>query len=107
MRQSYDKSQITRSVNVFSTHKKTSNPKERENLETVIEGHEKVIEKLELKRINEIKELKEVEAIKKELEELEIEKINEAISNIPKEILLQYFLRYVFQLIKKVSEKSL
>ena len=49
-----------------------SNSKEIENLETVIERHEKVIEKLEIERINKIKELKEIETTKKELEELGI-----------------------------------
>ena len=49
-----------------------SNSKEIENLETVIERHEKVIEKLEIERINKIKELKELETTKKELEELGI-----------------------------------
>ena len=68
-----------------------SNPKERENLETVIERHEKVIEKLEIERIDKIKELKELETTKKELKDLEIEKINETIANIPKEIPLPYF----------------
>ena len=38
-----------------------SNPKEIENLETVIDGHEKITEKLEIERINKIKELKELE----------------------------------------------
>ena len=68
-----------------------SNPKERENLETVIERHEKVIEKLEIERIAKIKELKELETTKKELKDLEIEKINETIANIPKETPLPYF----------------
>ena len=72
-----------------------SNPKEKENLETVIERHEKVIEKLQIERINKIKELKEIETTKKELEELEIEKINETIAIIPKEIFLPYFIRHV------------
>ena len=77
-----------------------SNPKERENLETVIERHEKVIEKLEIERIDKIKELKELETTKKEFKDLGIEKINETIANIPKEILLPYFWRYVSQLLK-------
>ena len=53
-----------------------SNPKEIqtlkriENLETVIERHEKVIEKLQIERINKIKELKELETTKTGLEEL-------------------------------------
>ena len=64
-----------------------SNPKEIENLETVIEIHEKVIEKLEIERINKTTELKDLETTKKELEELEMEKINETIAIIPKEIL--------------------
>ena len=42
-----------------------SNPKEIEYLETVIERYEKLIEKLELERINKIKELKELETKKK------------------------------------------
>ena len=68
----------------FSTHIKISNPTETENLETVKERHEKVIEKLETERINKIKELKELETTKKELEELLIKKINETIAIIPK-----------------------
>ena len=40
------------------------NPKEIENLETVIEIHEKVIEKLEIERINKIGQLKELETKK-------------------------------------------
>ena len=40
-------------------------PKEIENLETVIESHEKVIEKLEIEKINSIKELKKLETTKK------------------------------------------
>ena len=84
MRQSWDKPQITRYVNYysnfFSTYIKISSPKEienlkeTENLEIVIERHEKVIEKLEIERMNKIKELKELETTKKELEEIEIEK---------------------------------
>ena len=49
----------------FSIHIKISNLTETENLETVIERHEKVIEKLETERINKIKELKELETTKK------------------------------------------
>ena len=56
------------------------NPKEIESLETVIEL--KVIEKLELERINKVKELKQLENNnKKELQELEIEKINKTLAN--------------------------
>ena len=61
-----------------------SNQKETENLETVIERHEKLIENLEIERMNKIKELKELETTKKELEELEIEETNEIIAIIPK-----------------------
>ena len=45
-----------------------SDPKEIENqnVETVIERHEKVIENPEIERINKTKELKELETIKKE-----------------------------------------
>ena len=43
------------------------NPKEIENLETVTRRHEKVIEKLEIEKINKVKELKELETTKKEL----------------------------------------
>ena len=38
-----------------------SNPRE---IKTVIERHEKVIEKLEIERTNKIKELKELETLK-------------------------------------------
>ena len=56
------------------------NPKEIESLETVIEL--KVIEKLELERINKVKELKQLENNnKKELQELEIEKTNKTLAN--------------------------
>ena len=41
------------------------NVKEIENLETVIEIHEKIIEKLEIERINTIKELKDLETTTK------------------------------------------
>ena len=51
---------------LFLTYIKMSNRKEIENLEAVIERHEKVIEKLEVERINRIKELKEIEITKKE-----------------------------------------
>ena len=40
------------------------------------------------------------------MEELEIEKINEAIAIISKEILLSYLLRYVYQSIKQAREKE-
>ena len=40
------------------------------------------------------------------MEELEIEKINEAIAIISKEILLSYLLRYVSQSIKQAREKE-
>ena len=40
------------------------------------------------------------------MEELEIEKINEAIAIISKEILLSYVLRYVCQSIKQAREKE-
>ena len=79
----------------FLQHIKVSNPREIENLkgikslETVIERHEKVIEKLEIKRINKIKELKELETTKKGLEELEKEKTNETTVNVPKEMLFK------------------
>ena len=45
-----------------------SDPKEIENqnVETVIERHEKVIENPEIETINKTKELKELETIKKE-----------------------------------------
>ena len=87
-----------------------SNPKEIENLETVIERHEKSNKKLEIDKINKIKEVKELETTKKELKELVIEKTNEAIFR--KETILPYFLRYVWQLMnqakdKKVSEKCI
>ena len=71
---------------------KVSNPREIENLkgiknlETVIERHKKVIEKLEIKRINKIKEL---ETTKKGLEELKKEKTNEIAGNVPKEMLFK------------------
>ena len=77
-------SQITRYVNYhnifFYQHIKMLNPKEIESLETVIEL--KVIEKLELERINKVKELKQLENNnKKELQELEIEKTNKTLAN--------------------------
>ena len=64
------------------------NPKEIESLETVIEL--KVIEKLELERINKVKELKQLENNnKKELQELEIEKINKTLAN-------SYYVKRIF-----------
>ena len=44
-----------------------SNAKEIENLETVIERHEKMIEKLEIERINKTKQLKELKTTKKRI----------------------------------------
>ena len=82
-----------------------SNPREIENLKTVIERHEKVIEKLEIERTNKIKELKELETLKKELEEIELEKIDEAIAIIPKEILLSYFFKICLS-INKISKRK-
>ena len=90
----------------MSSSKEIEDLKEIENLETVIERHGKVIEKLERDRINKIKELNELEATKKELEKLEIEKINETVANIPQKKLL-YFLTYVFQLIKRKQKKKI
>ena len=75
----------------MSSPKEKENLKERENLKTVIERYEKVIEKLEIQRIKKNKKTKGTRNKKKELEELEIEIINETIANIPKEILLTYF----------------
>ena len=43
------------------------NPKEIENLETVIERNEKVIGKLEIERINETKKLEEIETATKRI----------------------------------------
>ena len=57
----------------MSNPKEIETQKEIENLETVIERHEKFIEKLEIQIINKIKELKELETTKKALQELEIE----------------------------------
>ena len=71
-----------------------------------MERHEKLIEKLETENINQIKKLKEIERKKKELEELETEKVNETTAIIPKEVLLPYFSRYVFQLINQAREKK-
>ena len=68
----------------MSNPKVIENPNKTENLETVIERNEKVIEKLWIEKINKIKELKELEETKKELEELEIENIIETIAIIPK-----------------------
>ena len=62
--------------------------------------------KLEIERINKIKELKELEKTKKGLKELEKEKINEAIVNTPKEMLLTHFLRHACQLIKQGNKKK-
>ena len=90
----------------ISNPRDIENPKEIENIETVIERHEKVIEKLEIEKINKIKELKELETTKIELEKLEIEKINETIAIAPKVILLPYFLRHVCQLINQAKEKK-
>ena len=42
-----------------------SNPKEIENMETVIRRHDKIIGKLEIEKINKVKELKELETTKK------------------------------------------
>ena len=53
------------------------NPKETENLEAITERYGKLIEKLQIQKINKIRELKELGAPKKELEELKKEKINE------------------------------
>ena len=75
----------------MSSSKEIEDLKEIENLETVIERHGKVIEKLERERINKIKELNELEATKKELEELEIEKINETVANIPQKKITIFF----------------
>ena len=44
-----------------------SNAKEIENLETVIERHGKMIEELEIERINKIKQLKELKTTKKRI----------------------------------------
>ena len=44
----------------MSNPKGIENLKEKENLKTVTERHEKVIEKLEIERMNKIKELKEL-----------------------------------------------
>ena len=49
----------------MSNQKETENPKEIENLETVIEMHEKVMKKLQIEWINKIKEPKEIETTKK------------------------------------------
>ena len=49
----------------MSSPKEKENLKERENLKTVIERYEKVIEKLEIQRIKKIKKLKEIETKKK------------------------------------------
>ena len=58
----------------MSNPKGIENPKEIETLEAVIERHEKVIKKLEIEKMNKIKERKELETTKKEFEELGIEK---------------------------------
>ena len=58
--------QITRYVNYkkeflfFLWHIKMPNPKEMEDLETVVEIHEKVIKKLEIEIINKMKQLKQL-----------------------------------------------
>ena len=49
----------------MSSPKEKENLKEIENLKTVIKIYEKVIEKLEIQRINKIKKLKELETKKK------------------------------------------
>ena len=49
----------------MSNPKEIETQKEIENLETVIERHEKFIEKLEIQIINKIKELEELETTKK------------------------------------------
>ena len=51
----------------FLQHIKMPNPKEIENLETVIERNEKVIGKLEIERINETKKLEEIETATKRI----------------------------------------
>ena len=89
----------------FSSRYKNFNPKEIEKLEKVRERHKKVIEKVEIERINKIKELKELETIKKELRELKMEKINETIAIIPKEILFSDFIKY-FLLVSKSSKRK-
>ena len=83
-----------------SDSKEIENPKEIENLETIIERNEKVIQKLEIEKINKMKELEEIETTKKELEE--IEKTNETIEILKcsKEMLLTKQAKE-----KEVSEK--
>ena len=79
----------------MSNPRAIENTKQKKNVETVIERHKKVIEKLEIERINKIKELKELETTattKKELQKVEIEKVNETVAIIPKEILSPYVL---------------
>ena len=49
----------------MSSPKEKENLKERENLKTVIERYEKVIEKLEIQRIKKLRKLKELETKKK------------------------------------------
>ena len=54
-----DKAGAVPNEKFFSTYIEMLNPKEIENPEAVTERHEKVIEKLEIERINKMKQLKE------------------------------------------------
>ena len=59
-----DKAGAVPNQKFFSTYIEMLNPKEIENPEAVTERHEKVIEKLEIERINKMKQLKEWETTK-------------------------------------------
>ena len=95
----------------MSNPREIENLKGTENLETVIERHyqQSVIEsnkKARNRKKNLKKRAKRARNNKKRPEELEKEKINETIVNNPKEILLTYFLRHVWQLINQAKEKK-